>query len=114
MLTPECLQEFRTTWLPHITDCGLDHLIDLLERDSPYLIHGSFARAVPQGCLATHIAWRHPQTEHLTPSIARRLLAEPRRRRPGTRPPSTVIIRALGQSERLPASSCGPSFLDGA
>jgi hypothetical protein len=66
MLTPECLQEFRTTWLPHITDCGLDHLIDLLERDSPYLIHGSFARAVPQGCLATHIAWRHPKTEHLT------------------------------------------------
>jgi hypothetical protein len=66
MLTPECLHEFRNVWLPNIADCGIDHLIDLLERDSPYLIHGSFARAVPQGCLATHIAWRHPKTEHLT------------------------------------------------
>src|SRR5947208_5127392 len=66
MLTAECLLELRTAWLPHVTDAGLDHLIELLEKDSPFLIHGSFARAVPQGCLATHIAWRHPKTEHLT------------------------------------------------
>jgi len=66
MLSSECLNELRTAWLPHMTDPGLDHLIELLEKDSPLLIHGSFARAVPQGCLATHIARNHPKTEHLT------------------------------------------------
>ncbi len=30
------------------------------------LIHGSFTRAVPMGCLATQIAWNHPRTCHLT------------------------------------------------
>src|SRR5437763_10800631 len=66
MLSPTCRQELQSAWLPHITDRGLDRLIELLEKDSPLLIHGSFARAVPQGCLATHIAWNHPRTEHLT------------------------------------------------
>jgi hypothetical protein len=66
MLSNECLNEFRNVWLPHMTSEGIDRLIDLLEKDSPLLIHGSFARAVPQGCLATHVAWNHPVTEHLT------------------------------------------------
>jgi len=66
MLTQESLHEFRTAWLPNITDHGLTHLADLLEKGSPFLIHGSFTRAVPQGCLATHIAWNHPRTTHLT------------------------------------------------
>jgi hypothetical protein len=66
MLSQKCLQEFRSTWLPNISNRGLDHLIDLLEKASPLLIRGSFTRAVPQGCLATHIAWNHPQTTHLT------------------------------------------------
>ena len=26
------------------------------------LIHGAFTRALPMGCLATHIAWNHPET----------------------------------------------------
>jgi hypothetical protein len=66
MLTPECQNELRTAWLPHITDAGLDRLIDLLEKASPLLIHGCFSRAVPMGCLATHAAWNHPRTAHLT------------------------------------------------
>lgn len=66
MLTPECLQELRTSWLPHMSDAGLNHVINLLEKDSPLLIHGSFTRAVPMGCLATQIAWNHPRTAHLT------------------------------------------------
>ena len=66
MLSHECLHELRTSWLPHISDQGLDRLIDLLEKGSPLLIHGSFTRAVPMGCLATHIAWNHPATGHLT------------------------------------------------
>ncbi len=65
MLTPACLSELKEVWLPHITDAGLDRLIDLLEKGSPLLIHGSFTRAVPQGCLATQIAWNHPRTSHL-------------------------------------------------
>jgi hypothetical protein len=66
MLPPECLSELRTAWLPNITDDGLARLIDLLEKGSPLLIHGCFTRAVPMGCLATHVAWNHPRTRHLT------------------------------------------------
>ncbi len=49
-----------------MTDAGLDRLIDLLEKGSPLLVHGCFTRAVPMGCLATHVAWNHPETAHLT------------------------------------------------
>lgn len=66
MLSPECLHELQTYWLPNMTEAGLDHLIELLEKASPLLIHGSFTRAVPMGCLATHVAWNHPATAHLT------------------------------------------------
>jgi hypothetical protein len=66
MLSPNCLDELQRCWLPNITDAGLDRLIELLEQGSPLLIHGSFTRAVPMGCLATHIAWHHPRTCHLT------------------------------------------------
>jgi hypothetical protein len=65
MLSQTCLQELHTSWLPNITDAGLDRLIDLLEKGSPLLIHGSFTQAVPMGCLASHIAWNHPGTAHL-------------------------------------------------
>src|SRR5262245_60638187 len=66
MLSKECVHELQNDWMPNITDGGLDHLIDLLEKGSPLLIHGSFTRAVPMGCLATHVAWNHPRTAHLT------------------------------------------------
>jgi len=66
MLTPECVQELRSAWLPNMTDTGLDRLIELLEKGSPLLIHGCFSRSVPMGCLATHVAWNHPRTAHLT------------------------------------------------
>jgi hypothetical protein len=66
MLSSECLGELRSAWLPHITDTGLDRLIELLEKGSPLLIHGCFTRALPMGCLATHVGWNHPQTAHLT------------------------------------------------
>lgn len=66
MLSQDCLHELKTSWLPHITTGGLDRLIDLLEKDSPLLIHGSFTRAVPMGCLATQIAWNHPRTARMT------------------------------------------------
>lgn len=54
--------EFRASWLPHVTKVGLSRIIELLEKGSPLLIHGAFTRAVPMGCLASHIAWNHPQT----------------------------------------------------
>jgi hypothetical protein len=59
------LAEFRDSWLPHVSDDGLARLIELLEKASPLLIHGAFTRAVPMGCLASHIAWNHEQTCHL-------------------------------------------------
>jgi hypothetical protein len=66
MLSRESVCELRALWLPNITDSGLDRLIELLEKGSPLLVHGCFTRALPTGCLATHAAWHHPQTEHLT------------------------------------------------
>jgi hypothetical protein len=66
MLSQECIHELNASWLPNITDAGLDRLVDLLEKGSPLLIHGSFTRAVPMGCLATHIAWNHPKTARMT------------------------------------------------
>jgi hypothetical protein len=66
MLSPESRRELKTSWLPHVSPAGLDRLIDLLEKGSPLLIHGSFTRVLPMGCLATHIAWNHPRTAHLT------------------------------------------------
>lgn len=66
MLSAECLNELRTAWLPNMTDAGLARLVELLDRGSPLLIHGCFAKAVPMGCLATHLAWNHPRTAHLT------------------------------------------------
>jgi hypothetical protein len=66
MLSQESICELQSAWLPNITDKGLERLIDLLEKGSPLLIHGSFTRAVPMGCLATQVAWNHPRTAHLT------------------------------------------------
>lgn len=66
MLSQDCVRELTTAWLPNITDAGLDRIIDLLEKGSPLLIHGCFTRSLPMGCLATHAAWHHPQTEHLS------------------------------------------------
>jgi hypothetical protein len=66
MLSHECLNELETAWFPNMTDAGLERVIRLLETGSPLLIHGSFTRAIPMGCLATHIAWNHPNTAHLT------------------------------------------------
>jgi hypothetical protein len=66
MLPSECVNELRSAWLPNITDEGLDNLINLLEKGSPLLIHGCFTRSVPMGCLASHVAWHHPSTQHLT------------------------------------------------
>src|SRR5947209_17663023 len=54
--------EFRADWLPHVTDAGLDRLITLLAKASPLLIHGAFTKAIPMGCIASHVAWNHPAT----------------------------------------------------
>lgn len=66
MLSRECVEELRSAWLPNITDCGLNRLVEMLEKGSPLLISGCFTRAVPMGCLASHIAWNHPETAGLT------------------------------------------------
>lgn len=66
MLSQESVRELKVSWLPNLTDAGLNRLIDLLQQASPLLIHGCFTRAVPMGCLATHAGWHHPQTAHLT------------------------------------------------
>src|SRR5262249_42738886 len=90
MLSHECLRELRSSWLPNITDGGLDRLIDLLEKGSPLLIHGCFTRALPMGCLATHAAWHHPDTAHLTVDAGVTWLC----RVAGLNPATSHVIRA--------------------
>ncbi len=62
MLSFDALTEFRTKWLPHVSDAGLSRIAQLLESGSPFLIHGAFTKTVPMGCLASHIGWNHPRT----------------------------------------------------
>jgi hypothetical protein len=66
MLSADFVQELRSSWLPNVSDAGLDRVIDLLEKGSPLLLSGRFTEALPRGCLATHIAWHHPAVTHRT------------------------------------------------
>ncbi len=90
MLSQACAQELRSSWLPNITDAGLDRLIELLEKRSPLLIHGCFTRAVPMGCLATQVAWNHPRTAHLTLDAGNNWLHHVA----GLNPATSQVIRA--------------------
>jgi hypothetical protein len=90
MLSQDCIHELRTSWLPNLTDSGLDRLIDLLEKGSPLLIHGCFTRAMPMGCLATHAAWHHPETAHLSLDAGITWL----HRVAGLNPATSQVIRA--------------------
>jgi hypothetical protein len=85
-----CLNELRDGWFPHTTDAGLDRLINLLESGSPLLIHGAFTRAMPMGCLATHIAWHHPETADYTLDAGIAWLT----RVAGLNPATSQVIRA--------------------
>jgi hypothetical protein len=66
MLSADFVRELRASWLPNISDVGLNRVIDLLEKGSPLLLSGRFTEAIPRGCLATHIAWNHPAVTHRT------------------------------------------------
>ncbi|WP_088260047.1 hypothetical protein [Fimbriiglobus ruber] len=84
------LTEFRTVWLPHATTSGLKRLLGLLETANPLLIHGAFTRAMPMGCLATHLAWHHPITRHLNEEAGVWWLTHVAGLNPAT---SSVIVR---------------------
>lgn len=89
MPTPDPVAEFRAAWLPHVTDAGLARVAELLEKASPLLIHGTFSRAVPMGCLASHIAWNHPHTCHYQHEAGIMWLARVAKLNPAT---SAVIL----------------------
>ena len=83
------LHEFRSVWLPNVTDAGLTRLVELLESGSPLLIHGAFSKACAMGCLATHIAWHHPETRSVNDEAGVRWLTRVARLNPAT---SLVIL----------------------
>ena len=89
MLSPETVRELRDAWLPNMTDPGLDRLIDLLDKRSPLLVHGCFTKSLPMGCLATHVAWNHPATEHFTVEAGINWL----HRVAGLNPATSLVIR---------------------
>jgi len=89
MLSPETVRELRDAWLPNMTGPGLDRLIDLLDKRSPLLVHGCFTKSLPMGCLATHVAWNHPATEHLTVEAGINWL----HRVAGLNPATSLVIR---------------------
>jgi hypothetical protein len=86
---PTPLMEFRSAWLPHISDAGLVRIADLLQNASPLLIKGTFTGVVPMGCLASHIAWNHPKTAHLNDDAGVRWLTKVAELNPAT---SDVIL----------------------
>ena len=89
VLATDPLKEFRTAWLPHVSDEGLRRLSELLEKGSPLLVHGAFTRAMPMGCLASHVAWNHPATAHLQHDAGVMWLCRVARLNPAT---SAVIL----------------------
>ena len=105
MLTAECLGELQGAWLPNMTDAGLDRLVDLLEKGSPFLVHGCFTRAVPMGCLASHLAWHHPETAHLTLDAGITWL----HRVAGLNPATSEVLRP-GTTGASMTSNCGPTY----
>ena len=90
MLLAPCLKELRDGWFPHTTNSGLDRLVQLLESGSPLLIHGAFTRALPMGCLATQIAWHHPETADLSIDAGIAWLS----RVAGLNPATSQVVRA--------------------
>jgi hypothetical protein len=87
--TTTTIHEFRSHWLPSATTDGLNRLAELLADASPLLIHGSFSRCATQGCLATHLAWHHPQTSQLTSDAGIAWLTRVARLNPAT---SRVVL----------------------
>ena len=88
------LTEFRTHWLPNVSDTGLSRLVSLLESQSPLLIRGAFVHAVPMGCLASHIAWNHPVTRNLDDAVTIGIPLQ-RRHDPGTRGEPSAELREV-------------------
>jgi hypothetical protein len=66
MLPVDFVNELRTAWLPNVSDAGLERVIDLLEKGSPFLLSGRFTGAAAMGCLATHIGWHDTAVGHRT------------------------------------------------
>jgi len=89
MLAADILNEFRTAWMPNASTSGLKRLVELLSTSSPYLVHGTFSKACGIGCLATHIAWHHPETMNLSDEAGVVWLTKVARLNPAT---SWVIV----------------------
>jgi hypothetical protein len=66
MLPADFVHELRTSWLPNVSDAGLERVVDLLEKGSPLLVSGRFTGAAAMGCLATHIGWHDAAVGHRT------------------------------------------------
>ena len=89
-----CLQELKDGWFPHITDAGLDRVIELLDKSSPLLIHGEPIKQCRWVCLATYIGWHHPTTCHWTMEAGIMWLS----RIAGLNPATSQVIRAWDSS----------------
>ncbi|MCZ2343451.1 MAG: hypothetical protein LC104_16905 [Bacteroidales bacterium] len=97
MPSPTALAEFRNSWLPQMTDAAIARVIDLLETRSPLLIHGAFTQCLPMGCLASHIAWNHPATQHLDEEAGVTWLT----RIAGLNPATSAVIQSWDAGERV-------------
>ncbi len=93
MLSNECRRELQEHWLPNLTDGGLNRLIELLEKQSPLLVHGVFTRSRALGCLATQAAWQHPETAELGEDAGLHWLVHVA----GVNPASSHVIRVWDQ-----------------
>ncbi len=110
-----CVKELRDGWFPHTTDAGLKRLITLLDSGSPLLVHGTFTKSLPMGCLATHIAWHHPATQKMSHDAGVVWLSHIA----GLNPATSLVIRAWdegGQANwdlrNLILAACREEWLD--
>ena len=60
LLSRSAKHEFRTAWLPHISDLALGRLAVSLETHDPRLLHDDFGHSDGGGCLEVQCMMYHP------------------------------------------------------
>jgi hypothetical protein len=97
-LSDEAVCEFRTHWLPNLTNPALERLITLLERNDPRLIRSHWTDGRVMGCLATQAAWNDARADEFGERAGARWLS----RVAGIAPMHSKVVRDWDQSTEHP------------
>ncbi|HUG94407.1 MAG TPA: hypothetical protein VML55_26485 [Planctomycetaceae bacterium] len=97
-LTDDAVREFRTHWLPSMTDAALGRLITMLERNDPRLVRNTWTGGSVMGCLATQAAWNDARADEFGVRAGPRWLY----RVAGIAPMHSNVVRDWDQSIEHP------------